>query len=654
MIKARAGSKGGLLLPRQRERLLRGLLTIDQSHPEDVFAMFRPVTRFTRMSALLLSSACLPLIGAAQVTFSSHSFSPSTLLQEVAGHGDFNGDGREDLLIKSFGTAANPQAFPLLVYLSTADGTYAAPVTLPSPATGGSVVIGDFNHDGKLDLATTTAAGSQLEIYLGNGDGTFQVGKPLVESGSAQENTQSIVAADMNHDGKTDLVQIVSNNNTVGNQMQIWLSKGDGTFTAGQRVTGIQAGPAQGELGDFDGDGKPDIAILQGFEGASSVTVYYGDNAGHLGSPASLTDPNGYDDFYSSSPVGDVLNVGRSAIVSNRTIYGIEGTGSYLPQIGIFQGNANRTLSFQVVNTTQCPIDISVADFDGDGLNDLAYSSQSCSGSQSGQVNFDFKKGLGGGTFADEQLFYETMYYAGGDMQLLKSSAETRPDLVFSQDTGPLNASNNAPQELTLLENASTSSTTFPGCNPPGGAGGINVCAPGASATSPVKFSIGATGPTPMRTVAVWADGKKVSEQLAHAFSNYSFLDASVALSTGSHAITLYGTGLDNTLQTKSFTLQVGAGGGGCAAPASAGIDICSPVNGATVSSPVTVSATGTVTGTFLRFEVWVDGVKKFTSTTTDGANLSLALAAGKHTFSFYAVNTAGTKWNKVSVVTVK
>lgn len=613
--------------------------------------------RFAKVSALLLGSACLPLLGAAQVTFSSHSFSPSPNILQVIGHGDFNGDGREDLIVSKFVTTTNPTSFPALLYLSNGDGTYAAPVTLPSPANGGNVAVGDFNHDGKLDLAITTGSGSQLEIYLGKGDGTFQAGKPLVESGSGQENTLWTVAADMNHDGKTDLVQVISNLNTATNVMQIWLSKGDGTFTAGQRVTGLSPGPTQAASGDFDGDGKPDIALMQGFESAGSVTVYYGDNAGHVGSPASLTDPAGDDEFFSSSPIGAVSNAGRSAIVARRTVYGVDGTGYYLPQIAIFEGNANRTLSFRAVDTSECPLGVSVADFDGDGVNDLAYSSQSCSGIQTeqGPFNFEFRKGLGGGTFADEQLFFETMYYAGGDMQPVKSNAETRPELIFTQQTGAYSVSTNAPQELTLLSNAASNDTSFAGCNPPGGAGGINVCAPGASAMSPVKFSIGATGPTPMRTVAVWADGKKVSEQLAHAFSNYSFLDASVALATGSHAITLFGTGLDNTLQTKSFTLQVGSGGGGgCAAPASAGIDICSPVNGASLSSPVSVSASGTVTGTFLRFEVWVDGVKKLTSFTTDGATLSLALAAGKHTFSFYAVNTAGTKWNKVSVITVK
>ena len=115
-----------------------------------------------------------------------------------------------------------------------------------------------------------------------------------------------------------------------------------------------------------------------------------------------------------------------------------------------------------------------------------------------------------------------------------------------------------------------------------------------------------------MRTVAVWADGKKVSEQLAHDFSNYSFLDASLSLAAGTHAITIYGTGWDDTLQKQSFTLTVG-GSGACTAPASPGVHVCSPANGSTVSSPVAVMAAATITGTLSRREVWVDGVKKYT-----------------------------------------
>lgn len=60
------------------------------------------------------------------------------------------------------------------------------------------------------------------------------------------------------------------------------------------------------------------------------------------------------------------------------------------------------------------------------------------------------------------------------------------------------------------------------------------------------------------------------------------------------------------------------------------------------------------MTGTFARFEVWADGVKKFTSTTTDGANISLAFASGAHTLTFFAVNTSGTKWEVKESFTVK
>jgi hypothetical protein len=88
----------------------------------------------------------------------------------------------------------------------------------------------------------------------------------------------------------------------------------------------------------------------------------------------------------------------------------------------------------------------------------------------------------------------------------------TKPDQVFGEDLGPHNnPSTNPPEALVLLSNASTGS--FPGCGVTGMAEGIRICAPGASASSPVNFSLGAAGPTAMRIAAVWVDGKKVTEQ---------------------------------------------------------------------------------------------------------------------------------------------
>ena len=75
--------------------------------------------------------------------------------------------------------------------------------------------------------------------------------------------------------------------------------------------------------------------------------------------------------------------------------------------------------------------------------------------------------------------------------------------------------------------------------------------------------------------------------------------------------------------------------------------------NGSTVGSPVAVQSFATVTGTISRMEVWVDGVKKYSTFGSNTLSTSLSLATGSHRFSFYAVNTAGTKWETVVNATV-
>jgi hypothetical protein len=103
-----------------------------------------------------------------------------------------------------------------------------------------------------------------------------------------------------------------------------------------------------------------------------------------------------------------------------------------------------------------------------------------------------------------------------------------------------------------------------------------------------------------------------------------------------------------------ALTLTGGSSGGTCNPPSSPGVNVCAPVNGSTVSSPVTAQAKATITGTLARMEVWVDGVKKFTETTSTTLSTSITLATGSHRFDFYAVNTAGTKWLKTVNATVK
>ena len=595
-----------------------------------------------RLAALFAGAALLPLSSVAQVSFQNHAVTTNGT-STISLHADFNGDGREDLVSGR------------TLLLSNGDGTYQAPVSLPASVD----VIGDFDHDGKLDfLAYTTTAGQVPTIYLGNGNGTFQAGKVVTGAGPVSQQIFYVVAADVNHDEKTDFITVNETQGSVNNNypqiVTTWLSNGDGTFKKGQSFTtydpdpndsGVELGGAY--IGDFDGDGKPDLAIVyELYYGPTIVQTLYGDGAGNLGSSSYTTDPNGY--YEGKFTVADVNNDGLEDLIAPASGFQSR-TPIGFPYLVLFAGSASRKLSYSTISTSQCVGTPAVADFNGDGLNDLAYALTSCAGydDANGSKTYVVAPGKGAGTFGAEQTVAQSTT-GGYDPSAIRTTTGTRPDLVYSQ----ISAGNTSPTNIELLTNESTGG--FPGCGLSGFAEGVQICSPGASSTSPVKFSVAVAGPTPMRTAAVWVDGKKVDEQLTHAFSNYSFLDASLALAAGSHAITIYGTGWDNTLQSKSFTLNVGSGGGACSAPTSAGVHVCAPVSGSTVASPVQVQATSTVTGTLARMEVWVDGVKKYTETTSTALNTTLSLAAGSHRFDIYAVNTAGTKWEQTVSATVK
>jgi hypothetical protein len=145
------------------------------------------------------------------------------------------------------------QVSTLLVGCASSNGTYQAPVTLPQGISPGFTAVGDFNGDGKLDFAAWPS-GSQVSVYLGNGNGTFQAAKILSDSTYSGEYCDGIVAADMNHDGKTDLVEIILVPGH-GDSVQLWISNGNGAFTAGQRSSGAVGGFGT-FAGDFDGDGN--------------------------------------------------------------------------------------------------------------------------------------------------------------------------------------------------------------------------------------------------------------------------------------------------------------------------------------------------------------------------------------------------------------
>jgi hypothetical protein len=197
--------------------------------------------------------------------------------------GDFNGDGKLDLAV------ANADNDSVYILLGNGDGTFAQPLDTPVPgdASGGiAIATGDFNEDGILDLAITTGRDNAAAILLGKGDGTFAPapGSPFKVVGFFPG---SLVAADFNGDGKLDLAVP----NFLSNTVSILLGNGDGTFS---EATGspIQTGnePVNMAVGDFNADGKVDL-IVQGQSPANNIVIFLGNGDGTFthSTPATVT-----------------------------------------------------------------------------------------------------------------------------------------------------------------------------------------------------------------------------------------------------------------------------------------------------------------------------------------------------------------------------
>ncbi len=154
--------------------------------------------------------------------------------------GDFNGDGKIDLLVQTSSSS------PVAVRLGNGDGTFQSAI---AAGTASTTISGDFNGDGKLDLALGT--NNSIAVMLGNGDGAF--GSP--QTFLAPANIRDWKAADVNGDGKADIV-VVGTNNT----LSAFYGRGDGTF--GPAVTlPLDATVGAITTGDFNGDGRADVVV---------------------------------------------------------------------------------------------------------------------------------------------------------------------------------------------------------------------------------------------------------------------------------------------------------------------------------------------------------------------------------------------------------
>lgn len=293
--------------------------------------------------------------------------------------GDFNLDGKTDLAI------ANDASHNVTIQLNTCNyrPCSSASFILPAPTFSAGnnpngVATGDFNNDGKPDFAVASQGTNDVTVYLGNGTGGFT----LAGSFAALTGAFSVAVGDVNKDGKQDIV--VANAFAAVNKVSVLLGLGNGAFAPANNIS-VGSAPFQAVIGDFNGDGNPDIAAANNT--SANVSILLGNGAGAFAPAVNYmvgTQPNGL-------AIGDFNNDGKLDIVTGSadtniiSILSGNGIGGFAPAASIDVGRHSAKFA--------------VDDFNSDGKQDIAFSTFS-----SDNVGVLLGDGLGGfslsGTFA--------------------------------------------------------------------------------------------------------------------------------------------------------------------------------------------------------------------------------------------------------------
>src|SRR5258708_1561805 len=263
--------------------------------------------------------------------------------------GDFNGDGKQDLVVVIVVTQQ------IAVLLGNGDGTFGAPAFYSTQAeTPENLVVADFNADGFLDVAVTNDNDETVGIFLGNGDGTF---KPVIKS-FANFSPLTLVAGDFNKDSKLDL--------TVSPQLESYISvllgNGDGTFA---NPTEFQVGinPSPLLTADFNRDGNLDLAIMNYNDAAvNTISMMLGNGNGTFQPPV-LYDVGAQN---TQIAAGDLDGDGNLDLV----ILNLGNSDN--PTISILLGNGDGTFQPQMVYPITADSIMVLGDFNNDGRLDLA------------------------------------------------------------------------------------------------------------------------------------------------------------------------------------------------------------------------------------------------------------------------------------------
>ena len=320
---------------------------------------------------------------------------------------DFNQDGNLDLMEQGIDGI-------VMVLLGNGDGTFQQPVSSPlgETTTATTYTTADLNGDDALDVIATDTNLNSVDVFLGNGNGTFGVAKAVTLANTNYFPDAGAVA-DFNGDGNLDFA--VAETNFPNGQVSVQFGNGDGTFQSPMvSPLAIQAINNRNLMlaGDFNGDGKPDLMIMDDYGAGFQVLLGKGD--GTFQTPVNTAVSN-----TTLFSLGDVNGDGKTDLVA---AYG-NGPNTSL---GVYLSNGDGTFTLGAVYTVLYFDNFALADVDGDRKLDLVITSFA--------TPLQVFLGNGNGTF--KIPISGPTSYAGGGVVVQDFNGDGKPDIAVGTDAG--------------------------------------------------------------------------------------------------------------------------------------------------------------------------------------------------------------------------
>ena len=500
--------------------------------------------------------------------------------------GDFNGDGIPDFVIGNF--ACLTCTTGITVFLSNADGTLQQGVNyFPAKSTGTMqyVAVADFNGDGKLDIAVTDTQNGIVQIFTGNGDGTFNAGPTFATDTAASPNPVGIVTADFNGDGKPDLA-IINNHGSPASTANVGILINNGTGGFNPVVTyPLSTVATELTAADVNADSKVDLVVpLYGVcqpgsctAPGSAVAILLGNGNGTFQKESDVALVNGSSTYLNpyAAAVADVNGDGKVDLVVT-----IQDQKNFDQGIVVAFGNGDGTFQTPTLLSSSSqnpqfappplPGYVQIVDLNKDGIPDLVYTNSHLS-------TVGVMYGAGKGTFYSPVEFAADRWAWG--LAVVDINGDGAADVVASGNSIEFSG------VAALLNDGGSKTALISSANP---------STPGSSVTFSATVASDVKGVTnvPSGTVTFFDGTNKLGSGI---LSSGVATFAATSLADGPHAITAQYSGDTNFVPTVSTVLDQSVG----KADGVVSVALVSSANPSTPGQSITLTATvtDTVTG---------------------------------------------------------